>query len=252
MNYPNTLPKAVLFDLDDTLTPSSEKPSDKMIALLDQLITRVPVAIVSAASYPRIESLFLNVLTSHLTNGQLYAFANNSSEGYLFRNSQWEREYSFAFTDDERSKIKDTIKVSTAELGLSHASQHEHGLLERDSKIVFLGLDNDIPNEHKRAWDPDMSKRKALKASLDERLSDFEVHIGGTHSVDVTKKGMNKSYGVLWLSRHLNIPPQEMLFVGDAFYEGGNDAMVIPTGINTFPVEGPHQTLLLIQELLKL
>ena len=82
-------------------------------------------------------------------------------------------------------------------------------------------------------------------------MPDVEVLIGGMTTIDVTKKGIDKSYGVLWLSKHLNIPVAEMLYVGDALYPGGNDAVVIPTGIQTHITSGPGETTLIIDRLLE-
>ena len=75
--------------------------------------------------------------------------------------------------------------------------------------------------------------------------------MGGMTTVDITHKGINKAYGVRWLSEKLGIPAGEMLYVGDALFEGGNDIVVIPTGIQTRSVSGPPETLAVIEELLK-
>jgi hypothetical protein len=78
------------------------------------------------------------------------------------------------------------------------------------------------------------------------------VLIGGKTTIDITRAGVDKAFGVRWLSERLNIPPQAMLFVGDALYEGGNDAVVIPTGIQTRSVTGPSETAKIIDDLLSI
>lgn len=221
-----------------------------MTALLDSLIERVPVALVSAARFERINEHFLQVLTAHIETGQLYIFANNASQCYLFRNQSWELEYSFTLTEDERTNIKKVVNKSVDELGISRADQHPSGMLDRETKIVFLGVNADASTEEKKSWDPDMTKRSSLKVLLNERLNEYEISIGGSHSLDITKKGINKAYAVEWLSKHLTVPPREMLFIGDALYEGGNDAVVVPTGIQTRQVTGPDMTLTIVKELL--
>ena len=42
-----------------------------------------------------------------------------------------------------------------------------------------------------------------------------------------------------------------MLYVGDALMEGGNDAVVIETGVHTHQVFGPDETVALIKEILR-
>ena len=235
-----------MFDIDDTLTHSYEEPAQELVADLDSLIARIPVAIVSAASFTRIEKHFLSVLVSHQKEGKLYIFSNNASQCFLFRNSQWELEYAFGMTDEERGSIKAAISESAAELGI------EHNVIDRETKIVYHGVSNDAHQDIKKAWDPDMAKRSGMKSALEKRISGYEILIGGTHTLDITKQGVNKSYAVEWLAKDLKVAPAEMLFVGDALYEGGNDAVVIPTGIQTRQVAGPHETHVLIKELLTL
>jgi hypothetical protein len=89
-----------------------------------------------------------------------------------------------------------------------------------------------------------------LKELLDPQLPECEVLLGGATTIDITKRGVDKSYGVTWLSKHLNIPTLEMLYVGDALYEGGNDHVVIKTGIQTRAVSGPPETVQVLDELL--
>jgi HAD superfamily hydrolase (TIGR01484 family) len=243
------LPRAVLFDLDDTLSYSYQAPSSELVRCLDELISNVPVAIVSGASFPRIEEHLLGVFTSHLSTGQLFVFANNASQCYLFKNGSWELEYEAILTKKERTIIKNAVRTSATELGIWRSQHQVRNILDRQTKIVFLGVDSDISNTERTQWDPDMRKRRALKSALEERLEGFEILIGGTHTIDITRKGINKAYAVQWLSKHLNVPAEDMLFIGDALYEGGNDAVVIPTGIATLQVSNPTETLGVIQKL---
>ena len=49
------------------------------------------------------------------------------------------------------------------------------------------------------------------------------MRLGGTTSVDVTKPGIDKAYGIGKLRDMLSISIQEMIFIGDALFPGGND-----------------------------
>ena len=89
----------------------------------------------------------------------------------------------------------------------------------------------------------------AMRDALTEKLPQFEILIGGKTSIDVTKKGVNKSYGVTWFSKELGIPPQDMLYVGDALYPGGNDEVVIQTGVQARQVESVAETADILDEL---
>ncbi len=48
-------PKIAIFDLDDTLAESFQPPKSEMIDRLEKLLEHIPVAIISAAGFPRIE-----------------------------------------------------------------------------------------------------------------------------------------------------------------------------------------------------
>ena len=90
-------------------------------------------------------------------------------------------------------------------------------------------------------------RRREIVAAMAPHLQDFEIKIPGTTSIDVTMKGIDKGYGVEEMSKHLGIFIENMIFVGDALYEGGNDESVKRTGIEAIPVEGPEDTMDLIR-----
>ena len=125
-------------------------------------------------------------------------------------------------------------------------------ILARDAQITFAGLGIDAPAAEKSAWDPTRAKRATLKKFLEERLSNFDVRISSRTAIDITKKGVDKAYGVRWLAEKLGVEPKEMLFVGDDLREGGNDAMVIPTGIQTKQVASTDETAEVIEEVVEL
>src|SRR3546814_6001011 len=84
-------------------------------------------------------------------------------------------------------------------------------------------LGQQAPLDAKEQWDPDFAKRKAIQAELIQRLPGFSIKMGGTTSIDVTREGVDKAYGLERLSCESGIPLDAMLFVGDAIFPGGND-----------------------------
>ena len=65
---------------------------------------------------------------------------------------------------------------------------------------------------------------------------------GGSTSVDITRKGIDKAYGMNRLAELTGIPLADMLFVGDRLDEGGNDYPVKALGVPTRAVEGWQDT----------
>ncbi len=74
--------------------------------------------------------------------------------------------------------------------------------------------------------------------------------MGGTTSIDITKPGIDKAYGIRKLRDILDIPLEEMIFIGDAIFVGGNDYPVEEAGVVSIPVRGPGETKLVIQAII--
>lgn len=248
-----SLPKAAIFDLDDTLAESFQPPTRAMIDRLLKLLEHMPVAILSAAGYPRIEAQFLDFLAISPHINRFFVFPNSASQCYVREETGWRLEYSLSLTLEERTAIKTAIEESIAETGVIEPHpKYSPEIIDRDAQVALTAIGLYASEEDKVAWDPDQSKRKHLMSALQTRIPNFEIRIGGKTTIDITHKGINKAYGVTWLSKRLGYKPEEMLYVGDAFYEGGNDAVVIPTGIETRSVSGPAETAIIIDELLAL
>jgi hypothetical protein len=86
--------------------------------------------------------------------------------------------------------------------------------------------------------------------SLTERLPKFSVGIGGATSIDVTKKGIDKAYGLQKLCERLKVKEADALYIGDELGAGGNDEAVYKTDVATCVVMSPADTLRSIKTLL--
>ncbi len=96
--------------------------------------------------------------------------------------------------------------------------------------------------QEKSTWDPDFAKRKKIKAILDTLIPEFSVRMGGATSIDVTKPGIDKAYGIGKLRDVLGISLREMIFIGDALFPGGNDYPAEEAGVVSIAVRGPGET----------
>ena len=66
--------------------------------------------------------------------------------------------------------------------------------------------------------------------------------MGGSISIDVTRRGIDKAYGVKKLHERLGIAIADMIFVGDALFPGGNDYPAEQAGAELIRVCDPHET----------
>ena len=125
---------------------------------------------------------------------------------------------------------------------------HEQGVWEaqpwgeiiedRGSQITFSALGQQAPLEAKRAWDPSGDKKRKLRDAVALDVPDLEVRAGGSTSVDITRRGIDKAYGMAKLVEMTGIAPHDMLFIGDRLDEAGNDYPVKAAGYPTRPVAG--------------
>jgi HAD superfamily hydrolase (TIGR01484 family) len=113
---------------------------------------------------------------------------------------------------------------------------------DRGSQITFSALGQQAPLSEKVKWDPDFAKRNKMKAILDTLIPEFSVRLGGATSIDVTKPGIDKAYGIRKLREVLGISIDEMIFVGDALFPGGNDYPAEQAGVDSIRVRDPHET----------
>ncbi len=247
--YAMNCPKAVIFDLDETLAVSFQPPTTQMLARLTALQKLFPIAIMSGAGLDRIQRDVINHLPEQPTN--LMLFPNSTSQCYRFEDSEWKEVYSHVLSGEERILIKSVLTKALAEHDdLKNNTVYGEQIIDREAQVAFACIGMDAPTEVKATWDPTAEKRLRIARSLKDTLGDFDILIGGASTIDITRKDTNKSYGVRWYAEHLQIAPSDMLYVGDALYQGGNDEVVILTGIQTRGVANPTETPAVIDELL--
>jgi hypothetical protein len=121
---------------------------------------------------------------------------------------------------------------------------------DRGSQITFSALGQQAPIEEKKKWDPNFTKRKKIKALLDKLIPEFSVRLGGTTSIDVTKPGIDKGYGIRKLRDILGIAIPKMVFIGDALFPGGNDYPAKEAGVVSIQVNDPNETKRVIEAII--
>src|SRR5690606_30764905 len=100
-------------------------------------------------------------------------------------------------------------------LGLWESETWGPILEDRGSQITFSALGQQAPVDAKRAWDPTGARKSALRDAVAARVPDLEVRSGGSTSVDITRKGIDKAYGMRQLAEQTGVPLADMLFYGD-------------------------------------
>ncbi|HEX5774629.1 MAG TPA: HAD-IIB family hydrolase [Candidatus Paceibacterota bacterium] len=247
------MPRAVIFDIDNTLALSKEPLAPRMAELLEHLLERTKVAIISGGKLEQFTKQIVSLLPANADLSALFLLPTSGAALYVLDEGRWRPVYEEQLTDAEAARIEDALRKSAEETRTVDFALPAYGerIEYRGAQVTLSALGQEAPIEEKEAWDPTGAKRDRLRDAVAAKLPGFDVKRGGSTSIDVTKRGVNKAYGIRKLSAHLGIPVADMLYVGDALYPGGNDEVVEETGIATEAVAHPGQTETFIEHLLQ-
>lgn len=240
--------KLIVFDLDGTLAESKSSLDEEMAALLTDLLGVVRVAVISGGAWPQFQKQLLARLPRDRRLQSLSLLPTCGTKFYSY-DTAWELRYSEDLTEEEKRKIVDALQQAGAALGPPETVWGEV-VEDRGSQITFSALGQQAPLEAKTRWDPDFAKRTVMKATMDRLVPEFSVRLGGATSVDVTRAGIDKAYGIRQLRDRLGIGIDEMVFVGDALFPGGNDYPAKQAGVVSIQVRDPDETKRVVETLL--
>ena len=241
--------KLIVFDLDGTLAESKSALDAEMAKLLGGLLGIVKVAVISGGNWPQFEKQLLANLPHDERQNNLSLLPTCGTKFYRY-DTGWKILYSEDFTVAEKEKIIHSLKnVMEASDFAVHQTWGEV-IEDRGSQITFSALGQRAPIEEKKKWDADFAKRQRMKLQLDKFIPEFSVRLGGTTSVDVTKPGIDKAYGIRKLRDTLGIAIEEMIFVGDALFPGGNDYPAKEAGVVSIQVRDPNETKRVIEAII--
>jgi phosphomannomutase len=200
----SVMKKLVIFDLDGTLAESKASLDTEMATLLAWLLT---------------------------CGTKFYRY-----------DGAWQKLYSEDFSTAEKERIIRGLNKAIDQSGFRAVQHWGDSIEDRDSQITFSALGQEAPLDEKKKWDSNFKKREKTKEILKLLLPDFSIQLGGSTSIDVTRPGIDKGYGVRKLQETLGIAIEDMIFVGDAVFPGGNDYPAKQAGVVSIEVRDPHET----------
>ena len=233
--------RLIVFDLDGTLAESKASLDAEMGTLLSTLLGIVKIAVISGGNWPQFEKQVLAHLPHDKRLANLSLLPTCGTKFYQYA-GDWKKLYSEDFTAAEKDKITSSLNKAITTAGCKVEKVWGEVIEDRGSQITFSALGQQAPLDEKKKWDPDFAKRKKMKALLDHLIPEFSVRLGGATSVDVTKPGIDKAYGIRKLRDTLGIVIHDMIYVGDALFPGGNDYPAEEAGAVSIPVRDPHET----------
>jgi hydroxymethylpyrimidine pyrophosphatase-like HAD family hydrolase len=251
---------AIVFDIDNTLTPPREALDRDMAERLGAL--RRPFALAAGSDLGLLMSQFFEPLHAYGYKGEFDAFICNGASRYRCRSAN-ELEVSpvdefsllghlgperFAallqlleeIWKDPRFALPESVRIVGPRLIDRQAminiapSGRERGALSaeaRASREQFVAFDEQTGYRAR--------VMPLLRAALDQRLpgNDLLLTLGGQTSFDLVVRGRDKSFAVRSL---LAEGHDHVTYVGDALFPGGNDAAVSEFVAATWPKgDGP-------------
>ena len=241
--------KLIVFDLDGTLAESKSSLDGEMAVLVNKLLGIVKVAVISGGNWPQFQKQVLSHLSQDERLNNLSLLPTCGTQFYKYE-AGWKKIYAEDFTRDQKEKIVSSLRKAIEQSGLKAERVWGEVIEDRGSQITFSALGQEAPLEEKVKWDTDFTKRKKMKAILDTLIPEFFVRLGGSTSIDVTKPGIDKAYGVKKLRDVLGIGIEEMIFVGDALFPGGNDYPAEQAGVVSIRVRDPQETKRVIETII--
>ena len=246
--------RVIIFDLDGTLAESKSSLDEEMASLIRDLLRQRYVAVASGGAFPQFKKQFLSKLPRNTKFRNLFLFPTNSASGYYYNTKlrRFLRAYNYLLTKHDAKRIVQAFETVFKQLNYVQPRKTYGPVLEnRGSQVTFSALGQKAPLCLKQKWDPKQKKRLRIRKRLKKYLQSFEVSIGGTTSIDVTKKGVNKTLCVKKLNQRLGVSKKHMMYVGDALFRGGNDYIMRNTKITCIPVSNPTETKRLIKRLIE-
>lgn len=244
--------KMIIFDLDWTLATSKWQIDNEMSSLIQDLLWKYKVWVISWWDYSQYKKQFLPFLwndENKLKN--MYACPTCSTKMYLYKNWKWEKEYSLDFSTEEKKHIIDILNKAIIDLWLEPEQTWWDLIEDRETQITYAWLWQLAPLEAKEKYDPTFEKRKKIRKYILPDLNWFNVLIWWATCIDITRDWVDKAYWVKKLMEVSWVWIDEIIFVWDAIFPWWNDYPPLEIWITSKRVFSVDDTKNFIKNLLK-
>lgn len=250
--------KLIIFDLDGTLVETKSVMDDEMVELFSRLLRLRQVAVIGGGKY----ELFKDQIVKRLKcpnelMANLFLFPTTATSFYRY-NKNWKKVYFLELSKEERSAIKKAFREAFKEIDYKKPEKTYGSVIEdRRTQVTFSVFGQDLVKvlgeegvRLKKEWrDKHTDIKLKLAEAVQKRIPNLEVRAAGYTSIDVTRKGIDKEYGLKQIKKYLRISFDDMFFIGDALFPGGNDSAALRTGVLCFEVKTVKDTKLILKHL---
>lgn len=233
--------KLLAFDSDDTIVLSKMPASPRMAKLLAEILKIYDICIISGTGFEK--TIYPNTVKQiekieGVDLSRLHIMPTCGTRYYRYQGGDWKLQYQEDLTDEQKQRIFSAIEKSARELNMWVENPAGEIIEDRLSQITYSALGQEATPEDKYAWAAaNKDNRRKLHEAVEVLIPEFEIRTAGTTSLDVTKPGVDKAYGMNKLMEATGFSKDEIIFFGDKLDEGGNDYPVKAMGIDCIAVE---------------
>lgn len=259
--------KVLAFDLDGTLAESKQPMSARIGGLLCKLSHFHQIAIISGADWPQFQKQVVPVIEKRAGFFTMYPTCGSKKyrwEEVAGAGPDWYEVSggAYDFRSAEVEAIIEAIERATEDWAYRPREKIYGPQIEnRGTQITFSALGQQAPPEVKTGWDARFEKRRALKTLIEYRLQanygaaelPYEIKMGGATSIDITMKGIDKAFAIRRIADHKwfgGLREEDILFIGDAMEEGGNDWAATKTNCRWLRTSGVEETERILERIL--
>lgn len=214
--------KLICFDLDATLTDHRCPLENANRALLDTLKQKYALVMVCAGNCPRVYKQMGEYPIDILGNYGMQESTVENGEFKIVREDVFPVDT--AFFKEQNDYLR--AKYGYNDIYGEPLEFHKTGM------VTMALLGTEAPVELKHKFDPDRAKRRVMYPEVCEIFKDYSVYIGGSSSFDFSAKQYNKYDASISYAASHGFTPEQVLFVGDDFADGGGDSHVRIKGLD--------------------
>jgi len=248
--------KALIFDMDGTLTPATQPISTEMMKALSSVKPMYSKYLVTGSDFEKVSKqipedfLLKNFRKVFTCNGtrvyDTHLDLDDETKPYapdLVHKIDLLDHYSQA---DLNHLISRLLSIASE----SHTKYKTGTFIEwRESQINFSVVGRNCSLDQREnyvTWDKKSNERKKIVKRLEEEFSGWGLgfNLGGQISIDITRKEWNKSYALQFIPE----PNNDCIFFGDKIVTGGNDFQIAMNCDKYYDVENPEDTLILLEQ----
>ena len=230
----------IITDVDDTICETCQQISPQMAEQISKMIKKgYEFAFISGTKNEDLRKM----ISSRLKEKH-HLLATTGTNYDLVEKDKGELKYNFSFSSTEKEEILAALDKVVTHFEIKPMTSTEDQIQDRESQITLSAIGRHAPIDIKKRYDPTGEKRKIWVEFLTQHLNTqkYDLNIGGTTSIDITRKGLTKEWGIRTFLKHNNFHPNQVLFFGDKLHPGGNDYPATKV-VDCIAVKNPNDTL---------